>query len=134
MLVLLCVVGLLVLFVIGIIVSSNLSFPADDAVGIVGIVGAVISGFAILLMVLVWVFAPLSWAGQVARYEAIKTTIESARVNNDPGSLERVAIETRIYDDLMSVNKNLATHKRFHDSRWVGIWYSTDIAELEFIR
>ena len=39
-----------------------------------------------------------------------------------------------LVEQVVKINNTIATHKAHHDSKWVGLWYSERIANLEPIR
>ena len=39
-----------------------------------------------------------------------------------------------LVEQVVKINNIIATHKAHHDSKWVNLWYSPDIANLEPIR
>jgi hypothetical protein len=40
---------------------------------------------------------------------------------------------SRIVSNAESINSKILTHRKHYNSKWIGIWYSKDVAELKLI-
>ena len=64
----------------------------------------------------------------VQTYNAIKTTIETARTSN-VSDVERAALTVKIIE----VNQHLADDRYWKDSIW-GVFYPDEVVKLEFLK
>ena len=90
------------------------------------------SVFSTLIFVILLGFAlcvPMQVEIIKANYHAVKTTIEQARLNKNISKFERIVATDRIID----INRTIERHKTFYDSIWVGIWYSEEIGNLDYV-
>lgn len=64
----------------------------------------------------------------IFRYNATKEAINYSRVNMS--DLERVKVIT----DIAEINTEIADHRAYVGNFWSGIWYSEEIANLEYLK
>ena len=60
----------------------------------------------------------------INRYETTVQMVESY-TGQDYGNMGSLV------EQVVSINNTIAAHKAHHDSKWVGLWYSEEIGNLE---
>ena len=60
----------------------------------------------------------------INRYETTVQMVESY-AGQDYGNMGSLV------EQVVSINNTIAAHKALHDSKWVGLWYSEEIGNLE---
>jgi hypothetical protein len=86
------------------------------------------SGFAIFMVLLIWVVMYADSKSSAALYQATRITVEAAREGN-VSEFERAALTTKIIE----MNQILADAK-YYNSTFVGDAISDDFADLEYLK
>lgn len=87
----------------------------------------VISAITLITMLCLLINIDRRFDAAVYRYE---TTVEmvNSYAGQDYGNMGSLV------EQVVHVNNSIAEHKAHHDSKWVGLWYSERIANLEPIK
>lgn len=88
-----------------------------------------ISGVIIFGMVISLLTIKSDFKKNMLDYKALKELVEYQR-KNDTSSLERASIA----DKMIENNNVINSHRAYHNSIWIGCWYSKEIANLEYIK
>lgn len=86
-----------------------------------------LSAVALIIMACLLINIDRRFDASVYRYE---TTVEmvNSYTGQDYGNMGSLV------EQVVCVNNKIAEHKAHHDSKWVGLWYSERIANLEPIK
>lgn len=88
-----------------------------------------IGAMALLFFIPMTVMRNNNFAKIELDYYALNDLIEYSR-NSDVSEFERV----KIYESIHETNKMINSHKVYCNSKWVGIWHSEKIANLEYLK
>lgn len=72
---------------------------------------------------LILILKPLDYKKFITKYETVTETITN----------ENDVRDTDYTKMIIDINKEIRTNRKFIDSKWIGIFYDKDIAEMELI-
>ena len=121
----LTILGLLFLTVSGFVLYS-ISHYGGEGWGILGVVCGVF--LLIILLVLGGVY--LQVPGAIAKYEALKETMMTARNNPGITAYELAAIQVKVSE----YNECVNTHRAYQGHILLGWFHPTKIARLEYLK
>lgn len=123
----LILVGVLFLVFIIMLIIGCIS-DKEVLIGIGASMG-LISGVALFFMWISTLTLKEDWNKFQYDYEAMKGVIETQRMD-EISPLERI----QLVDKIMEYNTKISSHKAYNDNYWIGMWYSKEIGELEYIK
>ncbi|WP_338630689.1 hypothetical protein [Clostridium baratii] len=119
-------ISLLVLFlIIGII-----SIVIEEKFYICDLFGSAITTFSGVLLFLALIALPIfrsACSYDIVEFKEVKRTIEYQRQKKDISQTERAALTNKIIE----CNTWLERTKKFSKSKWIGIYYQSEVNELE---
>lgn len=124
----LTIILLSILTVVGIVAGCLIDryTYADGLAGISYLAGG-LSAFVLIISLCLLINIDKRFEASIYRYE---TTVEmvNSYTGQDYGNMGSLV------EQVVHVNNKIAEHKAHHDSKWVGLWYSERIANLEPIK
>lgn len=115
-----------ILFITGVIwwiVTGRWSDPSGGA-----IITTVISGAILIVECLTIALAQSGFKKNIMDYHALEMLLESHR--NEMNPMDRVYV----IHDIHANNRVINAHRAHCDSFWIGLWYSEEIGNLEYLK
>lgn len=116
-----------ILFITGVIwwivTGKKWLYPSDGA-----IITTVISGAILIIECLTIALAQSGFKKNIMDYHALEMLLESHR--NEMNPMDRVYV----IHDIHVNNRVINTHRAHCDSFWIGLWYSEEIGNLEYLK
>ena len=125
-------IGLFVLGIICFIINEKLD--SDDFWWICGGILVVVSSCMLMFCGLFTVDLKKDWEKTKYEYNTLKEMVESYKEDNIKWVDNSNVYNFQLYEDVIEMNNTIDKHKVYHDSKWVGIWYSEEIGNLEHIK
>lgn len=123
-----------ILLVLGIIciILSNVTY--NDIFTFIGGVSLIFSIIILLFCGLASIDLKKDWERTICNYETLNEMVESYKKGDANWSSDSNVYNITLYKDVIEMNKTIDKHKVYHDSKWIGIWYSEEIGNLEHIK
>lgn len=116
-----------ILFITGVIwwivTGKKWLYPSDGA-----IITTVISGAILIVECISIVSAQSDFKKKIMDYHALEKLLESHRYEMNP--MDRVYVIHDIHEN----NRVINAHRAHCDSFWIGLWYSEEIGNLEYLK
>ena len=125
-------IGLFVLGIICLIIGFKL-FDGESLI-IIGGISIIISTCILLFCGLNSIDLEKGWEKTKYKYNTLKEMVESYKEDNIKWVDNSNVYNFQLYEDVIEMNNTIDKHKVYHDSKWVGIWYSEEIGNLEHIK
>lgn len=116
-----------ILFITGVIwwivTGKKWLYPSDGA-----IITTVISGAILIIECLTIALVQSGFKKNIMDYHALEMLLESHR--NEMNPMDRVYV----IHDIHVNNRVINAHRTHCDSFWIGLWYSEEIGNLEYLK
>lgn len=116
-----------ILFITGVIwwivTGKKWLYPSDGA-----IITTVISGAILIIECLTIALAQSGFKKNIMDYHTLEMLLESHR--NEMNPMDRVYV----IHDIHVNNRVINAHRAHCDSFWIGLWYSEEIGNLEYLK
>lgn len=125
-------IGLFVLGIICLIINFKLFY--NNSLTVIGGISIIVSTFILLFSGLNSIDLEKDWEKTKCQYNTLKEMVESYKEDNIKWVDNSNIYNFQLYEDVIKMNNTIDKHKVYHDSKWVGIWYSEEIGNLEHIK
>lgn len=125
-------IGLFVLGIICLIIGFKLFY--SESLTVIGGISIIISTCILLFSGLNSIDLKKDWEKTKCQYNTLKEMVESYKEDNIKWVDNSNIYNFQLYEDVIKMNNTIDKHKVYHDSKWVGIWYSEEIGNLEHIK
>ena len=114
----------IILFVVGWLVGKH---TYEDGLSFLAYVLGACTLTGLIVSLCLFINLDKRFETTINRYETTVQMVESY-TGQDYGNMGSLV------EQVVDINNVIAAHKALHDSKWVGLWYSEEIGNLEPIR
>ena len=111
----------IILFVVGWLVGKH---TYEDGLSFLAYVLGACTLTGLIVSLCLFINLDKRFETTINRYETTVQMVESY-AGQDYGNMGSLV------EQVVAINNIIATHKAHHDSKWVGLWYSEEIGNLE---
>lgn len=120
----LIIISVIVLCIIGkILMCIDDYYFGNDGLFYTGVFLFITNICILIVLILLLIVKPLIYENFIVKYETLKETITASNDIRD----------TNYTQKLIEINEEINTNKRFINNKWIGIFCSKKVAELELV-